>query len=153
LTDIVDTLHILLIEDDPGDARLILEIISDVDGSLFSLRRADRLETSLESLRNEPTDLILLDLMLPDSTGLTTLRHTQADAGAVPIVVLAARLDKHLAISAVSHGARDFLIKEDIEREALARVLHLADDNHRHHVNEVHLESVDEPPITRQFGH
>jgi serine phosphatase RsbU (regulator of sigma subunit) len=91
----------------------------------------DRLESGLESLRNEPTDLMLLDLMLPDSEGLETFRRAKAQAGTVPIILLSALQDKSLALSAVSEGAEDFLVKGQIEPQGLGRTLHLAIERHR----------------------
>ena len=101
----------LLVEDNPGDSRLIREMLAEARGVTFNLEYADRLQTGLEHLREGGIDVILLDLGLPDSQGLETLSKTYAQAPEVPIVVLTGLDDEMLGVQAVNKGAQDYLIK------------------------------------------
>src|SRR5205814_9067059 len=87
----IKTLKVLLIEDNPGDARLIRESLSDgreAGGSTFTLEHADRLSEGLERLAEGEIDAVLLDLSLPDSHGLETLTRMYSQAIGLPILVL-----------------------------------------------------------------
>ena len=81
-------LNILLIEDNPGDARLIRELLTEGSGRVFMISTADRLAHGLEQFADQSFDLVLLDLSLPDSAGLDTLRRFQVKAPDVPVIVL-----------------------------------------------------------------
>src|SRR5437762_8626778 len=81
-------IRILLIEDNPGDARLIKEYLSDVKNIAFDLKSAERLHVGIEILEYEFIDIVLLDLKLPDSEGLDSFDEIFAIAPSVPIIVL-----------------------------------------------------------------
>ena len=72
-------LNVLLIEDNPGDARLIEELLASAAGNTFILERAERLTSGLARLAKGGTDLVLLDLSLPDSRGIETFTKTCAE--------------------------------------------------------------------------
>src|SRR5689334_3114067 len=93
---------IVLIEDNPGDARLIGEILVENASGRFVVRHADRLANGLDLLGESGADVILLDLSLPDSTGLDTFRRTCERAPQVPVVVLTARDDEAVAAEALN---------------------------------------------------
>lgn len=119
-------IKILLIEDNPGDARLIREMLARAKGAKFDLERADRLQTGLERLNRGGFDLVLLDLGLPDSRGLDTFVKMHTQTPGVPIVVLTGLDDETLAIKAVQAGAQDYLIKGKIDNHLLVRAVRYA---------------------------
>ncbi|APW96512.1 diguanylate cyclase [Halobiforma lacisalsi AJ5] len=133
-----DTLEILLIEDNPGDARLIEEMLRDTEeltqridptetsGTKPDITRESRLEDGLESLENETVDVVLLDLNLPDSSGLETLDTVDDEADTTPIVVLTGVRDQGVGVQAIQRGAQDFLVKDEVTSELLVRTIHHA---------------------------
>ncbi len=114
-------LKVLLIEDNAGDAHLIQEMLLEADGSMFELESVDRLSTGLERLATGDIDVVLLDLGLPDSSGLDTFIKVHAQASEVAIVVLTGLDDTELAINAVHEGAQDYLPKSQLDSELLVR--------------------------------
>ncbi len=117
--------RILLIEDDPEDARLIQEMLDEA-GNSWDLEVADRLSTGLKCLANGGADLVLLDLGLPDSQGLETLTRIQAQAPEAAAVVMANLDDEALAIEGVREGAQGYLVKGQVDGTLLARTIRLA---------------------------
>jgi signal transduction histidine kinase len=124
-------LKILLIEDNPAEARLLQEVLKGFDLQQFCLVRAKRLGEALNLLREDRFDAILLDLTLPDSVGLDSLKPLMAAAPQVPIVVLTNTNDDRLAIEAVRQGAQDYLVKRRVNVEVLVRSLHYAIERKR----------------------
>ncbi|HEY6293754.1 MAG TPA: response regulator [Terriglobia bacterium] len=114
-------LKVLMIEDNPGDARLIREMLAEAADSSFELTVAGRLSAGLESLAAGHPDVLLLDLSLPDSQGLDSLARTRAQSQAVPIIVLTGFDDEDAALKALSEGAQDYLVKGRVEPDLLAR--------------------------------
>src|SRR6185503_13997846 len=112
---------ILLIEDNPGDARLIELMLAEDPESPFRVSCVDRLSRGLEFLASEKPGLVLLDLSLPDSQGLDTFDKVYAHSPTVPIIVLTGNDDHVIALSAVKTGAQDYLIKGKLDRELLVR--------------------------------
>jgi len=86
MPDTCKQIKVLLIEDDSGDARLIRGMLSDVDNVTFDMRCTDRLSTGLEFLAAKNIEVVLLDLGLPDSSGLDTFARVHDMAPEVPIV-------------------------------------------------------------------
>ncbi|MFC6768186.1 bacterio-opsin activator domain-containing protein [Natrinema soli] len=133
-----DALHILLIEDNPGDARLIQEMLrgteelaqrvspTETASQTPDITRETRLEEGLETIESEPTDIILLDLNLPDSEGLNTLETVHEETGETPIVVLTGVRDQQVGVEAIQRGAQDFLVKDEVTSELLVRTIHHA---------------------------
>jgi PAS domain S-box-containing protein len=116
----------LLIEDNPGDARMIEVLLSQAQGEPFKLRSADRLSAGLEQLSAGDVNIILLDLSLPDSEGLATLEQVHAKAPDVPIVVITGHDDEELAIHSVQRGAEDYLVKGRFDGDVLVRTMRYA---------------------------
>ena len=108
-------IKILLVEDNPGDARLIQEMVSEVDGAAFDLEHVDRLSTGLERLSVKDVDVVLLDLGLPDSSGFDTFTALQAQAPGVAIVVLTGFEDETIKNKALQAGAQDYLSKNQLD--------------------------------------
>ncbi|OAQ52685.1 signal transduction histidine kinase [Natrinema mahii] len=133
-----DALRVLLIEDNPGDARLIQEMLRDTEelaqrvspgdaaGREPEIVRETRLEDGLGTADAEPTDIVLLDLNLPDSEGLATLETVHEETGGTPIVVLTGVRDQQVGVKAIQRGAQDFLVKDEVTSELLVRTIHHA---------------------------
>jgi PAS domain S-box-containing protein len=121
-----ESITVLLIEDNPGDARLIREFLSEVESHSFLLTCADRLSKGLEFLSRECVDLVLLDLSLPDSQGWDTFVRVHAQAPELPIVVLTGFDDETLAVKAVQEGAQDYLVKVSVDSSLLMRAMRYA---------------------------
>ena len=125
---------VLLIEDNPGDARLIREMIAEDPDAPFSVSCADRLGRGLEQLSAADTELVLLDLSLPDSCGLDTFAKVYAHSPTVPIIVLTGNSDHNIALSAVKSGAQDYLIKGRYDRDLLLRSMQYSIERKRYQV-------------------
>jgi signal transduction histidine kinase len=124
-------LKILLIEDNPAEARLLQEFLRGFNLEQFCLVHVKRLGEALNRLREENVDVILLDLTLPDSVGLDSLKPLMQQAPRLPIVVLTNTNDDRLAIEAVRQGAQDYLVKRHVNAEGLVRSLHYAIERKR----------------------
>ena len=119
-------IKILLVEDNPDDAHLLREMLTEVTAVQFALAHVERLDEALKRLGEERFDVTLLDLALPDSQGLDTLRQTHSQAPDVPIVVLTGLDDETIAVQAVQLGAHDYLIKGQVSGRSLVRVMRYA---------------------------
>lgn len=124
---------ILLIEDNPGDAKLVKVLLESNEGTnkAFDLIRVGLLSQALPLLEKGDIMAILLDLGLPDGNGLDSLICIHTAAPTVPIVVLSAEEDEYLAIRAVQLGAQDFLVKHGISGLLLRRSLYYAIERKR----------------------
>jgi sigma-B regulation protein RsbU (phosphoserine phosphatase) len=121
----------LLIEDNPGDARLIELMLAEADRESFTVRHVDRLEDGLRELGNGGVDVVLSDLSLPDSHGLDTFLRLHGRAPHVPIIVLSGLNDTTVALNAVHQGAQDYLIKGEVDGQLLARAMRYAIERKR----------------------
>jgi signal transduction histidine kinase len=121
-----ETLKVLLIEDNPGDVRLISEMLTAASAGRFVLERAERLSDGLERLSRNSFAAVLLDLTLGETQGIDTFRAVHERAPAVPVVVLTGSNDDALAAEALKAGAQDFLVKGQVDRSLLARSLRYA---------------------------
>jgi predicted heme/steroid binding protein/CheY-like chemotaxis protein/uncharacterized membrane protein len=115
-----------LIEDNPGDARLVKEMLSEVKNVFFDLEWTDDLAKSLKRLAAGGIEVVLLDLNLPDSQGFNTIVRIQSEAPQVPTVIMTGLDDETLAIRAVRQGAQDYLVKGEIKGWQLARAIRYA---------------------------
>jgi signal transduction histidine kinase len=123
--------RILLVEDNPGDARLLRETLRDAESLRFDLAHADRLEDALARVRSELADVVLLDLSLPDAHGMETVQRMLEAAPAVPIIVLTGLADETVAVHAVQAGAQDYLVKGTVEGATLGRAIRYAMERKR----------------------
>jgi two-component system, cell cycle response regulator len=122
--------HILLIEDNPGDARLIEELVKEFPNGSFSIAVEKTLEQGVQRLKNGSFGIVLLDLGLPDSNGLETfvkLRDQELD---LPILVLSGLNDEEVAVKTVHEGAQDYLVKGDFRPDQLYRAIRYALERH-----------------------
>jgi signal transduction histidine kinase len=118
-------LHLLLIEDNPADARLLKESMAESVETTFRVTHAERMSEALDALKAGPFQAILLDLTLPDSTSLDTVRRVHTAAPRTPIVVLTGLDNESVGVEAVRQGAQDYLVKGQTDRRLLTRaVLH-----------------------------
>ena len=119
-------IKVLLVEDNPGDSRLIQELLSDVKIASFQIEVSESLSDGIEALSARRFDVVLLDLSLPDSSGLETLAKVHSKAQQVPVVVLTGLDDEDLALEAVRKGAQDYLVKGRIDENLLSRAIRYA---------------------------
>lgn len=133
-------IKVLLVEDNPGDSRLIREMLAEARGVTFDLEYADRLQVGLEYLGERQIEAVLLDLGLPDSQGLETLSKTYAQAPEVPIVVLTGLNDELLGVEAVNRGAQDYLVKGQVDPNLLVRAIRYAIERKRAEERERQLQ-------------
>ncbi|MFA4848840.1 MAG: PAS domain S-box protein [Methanoregula sp.] len=117
---------ILLIEDNPADVEMIRELLSNHQGSSFDIVVADRLSAAKPFFADSGIDIILLDLGLPDSQGLDTLRKVREHASEVPIVVLTMLDNEETGLNALKEGAQDYLVKGQMNGPLIARSLRYA---------------------------
>jgi DNA-binding NarL/FixJ family response regulator len=117
-------IEILLVEDNPGDVRFVREMVRDAPD--LSIRHVDRLAAGIEHLSAHRVDVVLLDLGLPDSQGLDTLRAVMAVTPSVPVVVLTGHDDEAVGQAAVREGAQDYLVKGRVVEHALTRAVRYA---------------------------
>jgi PAS domain S-box-containing protein len=120
------SLQVLLVEDNPGDARLIREMLRNNTDVKFDIHWVERLTDGLDLLRGKPIDIILLDLMLPDSQGIDTFWTMQTESDRIPIIILTGLNDEELAVEALRHGAQDYLLKGDLGSNLLRRSIRYA---------------------------
>lgn len=130
------TLNVLLIEDHEPDARLIHEMLQDTEmngpnGVYYQINWTQSLQSGLDQLGNTQCDVCLLDLSLPDSTGLETFRKAGNKEPELPIIVLSGLDDRSIAIQAVSEGAQDYLVKGHVDGNLLKRAMHYAIERKR----------------------
>jgi PAS domain S-box-containing protein len=126
-----DLLRVLLVEDNPEDADLIAELLPGEGPTLFIVERVPRLSEALERVGKDRFDIILLDLELPDSDGLDTLRAMQRQAAELPIIVLHEISDERVALAAIQEDAQDYLVKGQIDKQHLSRSIKYAVERKR----------------------
>jgi DNA-binding NarL/FixJ family response regulator len=120
------SINVLIIEDNPGDRRLIEFTLSAAREACFSVRSVGRLSQALAALENGRTDAVVMDLSLPDSSGLATLQSFRDRAPNLPIVVMSDVDDNEVALAAVEAGAQDYLVKSIVEEQQLVTSLQYA---------------------------
>lgn len=118
-------LQLLLVEDNPGDARLFKEILADASVHP-AITTAEMLSEALACVEAQSFDLVLLDLNLPDSQGLETFEALCHRVPDVPIVVLSGLGDETMAVRAVEAGAEDYLVKGEVDGDMLIRSMRYA---------------------------
>ena len=122
---------VLLVEDNPGDARLIELMLDEIRPKRFSLQHVERLSRAIRILEREQFGLVLLDLGLPDSQGLDTFAAVHAAAPGIPVVVLTGNQDEVVGSEAVQAGAQDYLVKDQLDGATFVRALGYAIERHR----------------------
>jgi PAS domain S-box-containing protein len=115
-------MKVLLIEDNPGDARLVKEMLRETGGD-FSIENYEKLALGLSYIAPNSVDVVLLDLNLPDSKGLETFTRLQHEFPYVPVVIMTGSNDETLGAQAVQLGAQDYLVKGEVDGRLLRRTL------------------------------
>lgn len=124
-------MRILLIEDSSAFVRLLKEDLAEAGAGQFELTCAGRLSDGLERLAEASFDVVLLDLMLPDSQGMDTLMRMHEAAKSVPIVVLTSIEDELLGVQLIRAGAQDYLVRGQVTGPLLVRSLRYATERKR----------------------
>ena len=119
-------IRILLVEDSPSDATLLRQVFSRLEKEGWDLVHVERLSNAIQACRNLTVDVVLLDLILPDSERLDTLVEFHTSVPDIPVVVLTVVNDEELALQAVAQGAQDYLFKEQITPQSLVRAIRYA---------------------------
>ncbi|MBP7146921.1 MAG: response regulator [Acidobacteria bacterium] len=119
--------RVLLVEDNHAYARLVQLALADVTGGEFSVVHVERLRAAEDALAQEPKpDVVLLDLSLPDASGLDTVRRALVASVGIPVLVLTGMNDESMALTAVRTGAQDYLLKENVDTPYLVRAIRYA---------------------------
>lgn len=125
------TVKVLLIEDKQDEARLVRQMLKVARASEFALVHVNQLAKGLRYFVGGEIDLILLDLMLPDSQGLETLQQVRAQAPEAAVVVMTDMGSAELAREALQVGAQDYLIKGQFNADTLVRAMRYALERQR----------------------
>ena len=123
-------IRILLVEDNPGDAELLTEALSEMPSLAFELAHAQRLSEAAALAKETAFDIALLDMGLPDSQGLETLAGFRKRAPHLPVIVLTGNDDEALGIKAVQSGAADYMVKNYSDGRLLARSMRYSIERH-----------------------
>jgi Flp pilus assembly CpaE family ATPase len=118
--------RVLVVEDNPADARLVEEMLRDAAPGEFELTLAESLAEAIGRAAEAGFDVALLDLRLPESQGIDTFRRLRARVPDLPIIVVTGLADTALGVTAVQEGAQDYLVKGQIAGESLARAIRYA---------------------------
>jgi two-component system, cell cycle response regulator len=137
-----DKIHVLLVEDNPGDARMVEEMLKEGGAEEFAVKHVESLQKCLNILSQCSGNLVIvLDLGLPDETGLQSLRRIIPLAQDASVVVITGLQNEELGTAAIREGAHDYLIKSQIDARQLRRIIHYAVE--RHHMQmELHSLSL-----------
>ncbi len=138
------TVSILLVEDNPGDARLFKEALKEAYASKFELVHHESFGQALAYLATQNPDVVVLDLGLPDAHGIEVVQKTRASAPTVPLVVLTALNDEALGLQALHEGAQDYLIKGQLDASLLSRALRYAMERKRMQLQALNLALIDD---------
>jgi phosphoserine phosphatase RsbU/P len=140
-----ERVKILLVEDDPDDVYVMRNLLGDRWDGPFELVHVELLASAVERCEEEKFNVVLLDLCLPDSTGLETFFTLFAHAGEVPIVVLSGYNDERIAVKAVQSGAQDYLVKGQLTDSLLIRSIRYAiERSRRYHAEEALRDTSEE---------
>ncbi len=125
-----DIVRVLLVEDNKGDQRFVREMLREAgEGAVLTV--CERLEDAVVPISRGLADLILLDLTLPDSSGVDGIRRLRAAAPDIPVVVLSGLNDQDIAVAAVQAGAQDYLNKDEVDSGKLSRAMRYAVERQR----------------------
>ena len=118
--------RVLLVEDEAGDAHLVQQALCAARGARYEVDWVIDLAQAKQRLHEAPHDLLLLDLSLPDSSGMNTVREIHRTARSIPIIVLTGNDDFDLALQTLEAGAQDYLVKGSFDSDGLTRAIRYA---------------------------
>jgi signal transduction histidine kinase len=124
-------IKVLLVEDNPGDARLLREALAEIARARFDLTHVERLGEAIRRLEEERFDIILLDLSLPDAHGLDAVVWAHGQVSHLPIVVLTGLESEEVAAETLRQGAQDYLVKGKVDGHLLVRSIRYAIERKR----------------------
>jgi len=130
-------INIVCFEDNPGDVFLIKSYLDDTPMLSYEFNNFERLDTGMEYLKHNKPDIVILDLGLPDSSGIDTFKKLQQSFTELTIIVVTGNIDAKVGLEAVHNGAQDYLIKSEISQNLLSRSI---------------LYSIERKRITRELG-
>lgn len=130
---------VLLVDDDPDFTKVLQPSLRAYTRVVYAIETAETLQTALAALREKTFDLILLDLVLPDSRGLGTFEKIVAAHAEIACVILSGMSDEALSLEAVKKGAQDYVVKGEVRGEMLGRILSYALERHRQKQQIEHL--------------
>jgi two-component system, cell cycle response regulator len=137
-------MKILLVEDNPGDACLFREVLTEISELRFEIIHRATLAEALEFLAKSTADVALLDLGLSDAQGLEVVRQIHLAAPHMPLVVLTALNDEALAVQSLQEGAQDYLVKAEADSGSLWRALRYAMERQRVQLEALSLSLIDD---------
>lgn len=140
-----DFLRVLLVEDNPGDARLIREMLTEIHSDRYEVVHVERLAQALLHLSEGKFNAVLLDLNLPDAYGLSTLIKVRATAPHVPVIVVSGLGDEEMAIHALREGAYTYLVKGQMSG-------HLLDRSIRYSIERERMEQIVQLKRAREYA-
>lgn len=129
--DDLQPVNILLVEDNDVDVLLLKDAFDTLEGFEHDLIHVQRLGDGLTHLRDNPVNVVLLDLGLPDSQGVDTFARLHRQAPTVPVLVLTALNDESVGEKAIEMGAEDYLVKNQLQPAVLARSVRYAIERRR----------------------
>ena len=124
----IDLIRILLVEDHPGDARWVREMLAEDAVGEFDLRHASTVREAVDHLtaHGSVLDAVLLDLSLPDDSGMNTLQRVLSAAHTSVVIVMTGQGDEQIGLAAMQAGAQDYLVKGQVDGRTLRRALRFA---------------------------
>lgn len=120
------TIELLLVEDNPGDARFVQELLKETEEVSFRIRHVGTLEDAVRAVQEHLFDAVLLDLSLPDNTGLSTFSKLKNVQPELPIIILTGLDDEEVAKRAITLGAHDYLPKRQLNGKLLLAMIQYA---------------------------
>jgi signal transduction histidine kinase len=122
-----ESIKLLLVEDDAGDRKIVkLALDQSSNAADFNIELSDTLSQAIDSLKNKDYDVVLLDLGLPDSSGINTVQKVLQANPDVPIIVLTGLADEEMGLKAIEQGAEDYLVKGNSIEHTLVRIIRFA---------------------------
>src|SRR5688572_18376390 len=114
-------ISILVIEDNPSDFYLLEQMLLSSRLKINSIYNTERLSKAIEVLRQDPIDLVLLDLSLPDSFGIASFLSIKSYVQKIPVIILTGLSDSEMAIETLKHNAQDYLVKGEFDTNLLIK--------------------------------
>jgi len=116
-------IHVLAVEDNDNDFYFIKRNLKSVESRIFHIQRAIRVTEALELLSSNQADVILLDLSLPDSTGLATFYEMYEKHPDIPIIILTGLNDSEVGLQAVQNGAQEYITKGELSSHLFISII------------------------------